>query len=178
MQQAPRILCLLTLATLLAGPGSAWAQKYDLEVLIFQNLDSPSDEVFSQDPGRVDTTAGSNFPRVGHSLSHTAQALRRSPHYRVLYHHAWRQPGYSPGKAMPVVVFNDEAPGAGTLEGTITLNRRRYLHADVDLWFEDTDTLLPVRLQQSRRMRSKELHYIDHPRLGVLIIAHPVAAGT
>lgn len=25
-----------------------------------------------------------------------------------------------------------------------------------------------VRLQESRRMRSKELHYIDHPRLGVI----------
>lgn len=30
-----------------------------------------------------------------------------------------------------------------------------------------------VTLQQHRRMRSDELHYIDHPRLGLLAIIHP-----
>ena len=30
-----------------------------------------------------------------------------------------------------------------------------------------------VTLQQHRRMRSDELHYIDHPRLGLLVIIHP-----
>jgi hypothetical protein len=161
----------------LAGPASAWAASYNLEVLVFQNLDASSEEVFPEDPGRIDTSAGRSFPAVATTLSQVAQTLRRSPSYRVLYHHAWRQPGYSPGKAVPVAVFNDEASGAGTLEGTISLNKRRFLHADVDLWFEDGDSLLPVRMQQSRRMRSKELHYLDHPRLGVLIIARPVATG-
>lgn len=33
-----------------------------------------------------------------------------------------------------------------------------------------------IPMQQSRRMRSGELHYIDHPRLGVLAIITPVEA--
>ena len=64
--------------------------------------------------------------------------------------------------------------GTGTLFGTVTLKRRRYLHAEVDLWFERGETLEQFRMQQSRRMRSGELHYLDHPRLGVIIIARPV----
>jgi len=33
-----------------------------------------------------------------------------------------------------------------------------------------------IPMQQSRRMRSNELHYIDHPRLGVLALITPVEA--
>jgi len=33
-----------------------------------------------------------------------------------------------------------------------------------------------TRLEQSRRVRSGELHYIDHPELGVLVRVTPVAA--
>lgn len=32
-----------------------------------------------------------------------------------------------------------------------------------------------ITLKQSRRMRSKELHYIDHPRLGILVKVIPIA---
>lgn len=32
-----------------------------------------------------------------------------------------------------------------------------------------------IALQQSRRMRSKELHYIDHPAMGLLIVVTPIA---
>ncbi len=31
-----------------------------------------------------------------------------------------------------------------------------------------------MTLKQSRKMRSKELHYIDHPRLGILVLVSPV----
>jgi hypothetical protein len=31
-------------------------------------------------------------------------------------------------------------------------------------------------LREQRRMRSGELHYEDHPRLGVLVLVTPVAA--
>lgn len=46
---------------------------------------------------------------------------------------------------------------------------------------EETEQLVPdilqiIPMQQSRRMRSGELHYLDHPRLGVLAVIRPIDA--
>lgn len=72
-----------------------------------------------------------------------------------------------------------------TLEGTIKLHLGRYLHLEADLLYrnqteplenntffmtldegEQLQTLF--RMHQKRRMRSGELHYFDHPMLGLL----------
>jgi hypothetical protein len=87
------------------------------------------------------------------------------------------------------------------IEGTITLSRARYLHVWTDLIYRipsedlivdtlsaessDVDStnvdpvntfeqpLVSFRLQEHRRMRSKEIHYIDHPLFGVIVLATP-----
>lgn len=59
------------------------------------------------------------------------------------------------------------------LDGTLTLTRSRYLHMAVDLIYNDPKTGVPLQLKESRRMRSGELHYLDHPRFGVLVQAMP-----
>lgn len=87
------------------------------------------------------------------------------------------------------------------LQGLITVSLSRYLHVDATLRFE-ADGLAPLPeslnntdetpavatdinttsrptnvvylIQQSRRMRSKELHYIDHPVIGMLVMITPV----
>jgi len=81
------------------------------------------------------------------------------------------------------------------LDGYIKIILTRYLHADVDLLYttglpltpqsETTSPAAPAdeatspitqappviyRLSESRRMRSKELHYLDHPVLGMLLL--------
>ncbi|MAT64797.1 MAG: hypothetical protein CMN57_04050 [Gammaproteobacteria bacterium] len=77
------------------------------------------------------------------------------------------------------------------LEGTLMVYRSRYLHLVADLVYqerlgpsadsspyaEDGGVVYqPIRMQQSRRMRSNELHYLDHPRLGVIARITPVEA--
>lgn len=89
--------------------------------------------------------------------------------------------------------------GQSELIGTLQIYRSRYLHIRTNLWFSEfaendaglcfengTDTdineeqitqplvksytaLTNFRLVQHRRMRSSELHYLDHPRFGLLI---------
>ena len=84
------------------------------------------------------------------------------------------------------------APGESILKGYIKIILSRYLHADVDLAYTTglvqqtpsifgADFLQPeipaptiYRLAQTRRMRSGELHYLDHPALGILIQITPV----
>jgi hypothetical protein len=98
-----------------------------------------------------------------------------------------------------------EAPPPHTLDGTFTLWQGRFLHADVDLGYRRTyvppppaatvppaadaaqaatppaspePVTLYVRMTESRRLRSDELHYLDHPLFGVLMTVSPYEDAT
>ena len=75
------------------------------------------------------------------------------------------------------------------LDGTIKIVLRRYLHIYTDLIFrkpvtteyEQSDgqtvqvtSLTNFRVRLHRRMRSRELHYLDHPLLGILVQITPI----
>jgi hypothetical protein len=62
------------------------------------------------------------------------------------------------------------------LQGMIRLHRSRYLHVEPDLWFMSKSAdgqPYWVRINQNRRMRSEELHYLDHPLFGMLLRITP-----
>ncbi|MEW5755471.1 MAG: CsiV family protein [Pseudomonadota bacterium] len=73
--------------------------------------------------------------------------------------------------------------------GTAKFIKSRYLHIDVDLMLNmptaastaentpaaDAPALIKAfRLKESRRMRSQEIHYLDHPRFGMIVTARPL----
>ncbi len=84
------------------------------------------------------------------------------------------------------------------LEGTVAVTLGRYLHFEADLYFhapllgmqpvavaldaEGGALLLSqpasgskyMQLNESRRMRSTETHYLDHPKLGLVVRIDPV----
>lgn len=83
-------------------------------------------------------------------------------------------------------------PEAGELEGLIKVILARYLHVEADVVFRPRlapDTLEIINpavttaaeqgpavyhlKQTRRRMRSRELHYLDHPVLGMLVLITP-----
>lgn len=58
------------------------------------------------------------------------------------------------------------------LQGTLTLFESRFLHVEPSLWLALTDhegQRYFASLTQNRRLQTGELHYIDNPRLGILI---------
>lgn len=83
------------------------------------------------------------------------------------------------------------------IDGTLTLSLGRYLHIHTDLIyrrlvqnnslrtrgnpmaagadFGDGTQVMSFRMNQHRKMRSRELHYLDHPMFGMLIEVTPVA---
>ena len=81
----------------------------------------------------------------------------------------------------------------GALQGQIDITLGRYLHTAATLWLRadervmspqeevDSQPLVPLyaQMQQSRRMRSGELHYFDHPLFGMIVriekVVHPEA---
>ena len=111
------------------------------------------------------------------------RALKRSASYRPLRHLAWRQTVLDRTRAQAIDIppAPDDAPVR--IEGTARVAVERYLHLYLDLKLVDTSLTLNAefsdyelpefRLSQHRRMRSKELHYFDHPKFGVIALITP-----
>lgn len=96
----------------------------------------------------------------------------------ILYNVQWQQPVYEQKHSLPIY-FESSITHLGhpQVKGLFHLHVSRYLHSKIDLQLlpsnaHSTDEL--ISLQQSRRMRSKEMHYLDHPLLGAIIRIIPV----
>lgn len=130
-------------------------------------------------------------------LSEESRRIGNSSNYALLAHMAWIQPGYAREDAITFPLAELAGPASG-LHGDLTLQLSRYLHLQFDLaideqpetpieestaplealvsfpdsWGSDSDETQPLapeyRITEKRRMRSGELHYIDHPKFGVL----------
>ena len=91
----------------------------------------------------------------------------------------------------PATMSRLAQPQAGELEGTIKVILSRYLHVDADIVLrpqreeleediysleilEEAEQPVVFRLHQTRRrMRSRELHYLDNPVIGMLVLITP-----
>ncbi len=133
----------------------------------------------------------------GLTLTENAASIAASGRYKLLRHIAWRQPGLDEKSAIPVRIslgntstmylpedlspyedFIPASPAAtperarevktSTINGTIKVRLGRFLHMETLLAYTDADSQQSFRLSQSRKMRSRELHYIDNPRFGLL----------
>lgn len=113
--------------------------------------------------------------------------LQRSNVYRVVFHRAWIQPVPDRDQLRPMLIQIRERPDAAPrIEGILGITRGRYLHLDTRLWYavDTTSTASAdpaivegpayMELREQRRMRSGELHYLDHPKLGVLARVDPI----
>jgi hypothetical protein len=188
-------------ALLFGGAASAQQavlQSYDVELVIFQHLgagESPESWVLEsatagermsipdEEPTPFSTqsatpAATATFPALPAAkfkLTAVEDTLRRSRKYRPLAHVGWTQPGFPRTEAKYFPLSSLVDPSTGVV-GQVALSRGRYLHLTLDLVFappEETGERYVVR--QTRRMRSNERHYFDHPKFGVIAIITPTA---
>lgn len=125
--------------------------------------------------------------------------LETNDKYQVLAHKRWIQTADARSSS-PVMRITDPA---GDLDGTVVFYMSRFLHVDVDLLLKDeseqkTDTAsaavtvqpiavsasstgasisnqeLAYRIDESRRIRSNQMNYFDHPKFGVLVLITPM----
>jgi len=111
------------------------------------------------------------------------QTLKRAANYRVLRHLAWRQTVVDRAHAQAITLPAVSADNPVRVEGSVRVAVERYLHLYLDLKLVDTTLTLNAdfsdydlpefRMNQHRRMRSKELHYFDHPKFGVIALITP-----
>lgn len=129
-----------------------------------------------QDPGAPAVLpAGFLAPANPLELRNVAARLNTGG-YRLLWHQAWVQPATG-RSAVDLDLLATLGKGHATpgLTGTIHLAARRFLHLGVELEWQSAGTL-QARMRQQRRMRLNEEHYLDHPRIGVIVVVTPVGA--
>ena len=150
------------------------------------------DAVSSEEPGVSLETQRPTF-RVLRAdeleLRGALQRLGRDGEYTPLAHGGWVQPAYPPDQAVPIDI---SLLGTVNPVGTVKLHLSRFLHVTVDLVYRappvpdylqaamvDSERLseleLPPRyaLRTQRRVRSGEVHYLDHPAIGILVVVRP-----
>lgn len=185
------IPCFLLCASLplFAEETSESLERYTVELILFERPWSNDQEQWPEEPGMPDSglaIASLTGPLPGEiapptrtpdriepvpveQLQHSAIAYSlRKKGFRVLLHQGWRQ--VIPERNSP----NWLSIESETLNGLLRLTKGRYLHIDTDLLLTPApttvETTLPqFRIRNHRRMRSGELHHIDHPKLGIIV---------
>jgi hypothetical protein len=174
MSSSSGILRRLFLATVMLGlalPALPQASGYTVEIIVFRNgsdegalVDSAARPEFSAADVNVSSVAS-------RKLGGTVSRLNNGG-LRVLGHAAWRQSptafpqtnaGWNQRRGVSAAQL-----GAAGVTGKVILERGTFLHLGVDLLVEDRGKR--YRITELRRLNSDEIHYFDHPAIGVLAI--------
>jgi len=187
---------ILTLLLLAFSINSYATQWYHVELVVFEQLDTITDEQWPEMTDMTETKSPMLTPDMAstliqpaqnETLLNTVERLGRSQHYQVQYHQAWQQPIMKKRSAKAIGIHSAN----NMIEGSIKLYKSTYLHAALDLWLKENIT--PVtswsdvspdgdiidaprnpHLKESRRIRSKKLYFFDHPKLGALLQLTPI----
>ncbi len=155
----------------------AQAEIYDFEIVMFERPYGGANEFWPSEPGEPDRSmargqlnaSGASggatlLPGSAKQLGPSVYTLKKKG--MIVHDHlAWRQ--NTRGRDSNSWYWI----GGGRLSGLIRMSRGRYLHLHTDLILRDINSSQPYRIKLHRRMRSDELHYVDHPRIGILIRA-------
>ncbi|MGB0447323.1 MAG: CsiV family protein [Pseudomonadales bacterium] len=155
----------------------------------------PSGKVLKEYPS-IGNQALTQLPSNQHQLTSVKRRLERADAYRVLFHEAWP---IAIAKNEPTIWIDVksgmEQHGHYELEGKVGVSMGRFLHlhtqlhlnkfisealpADnqlnlfLDIPYKQAQISQRYSMQQKRKMRSKELHYLDHPNLVLLVRFDP-----
>lgn len=190
-----KVIPLVLLALHMQDAIAASDPDYDVEIVILEDLSGRyanaenwpvvAEEAVSGDKNRAHLATGNADKKIkillpeSFRLSDKLKPMEDSKEYKILLHTAWRQTGLDKPAAFPVHIATDnqvENEDSSYIEGGITLVMSRYLHISGNLMFykQGKDGYVPYPVNFDRRMRSREIHYIDHPMISILVLATPV----
>lgn len=198
----PILISMASLILILA-PKTLQAQelpRYQVEVIVFEvgAIRGWTEEHWPaiEEPLSLEgSVRAKSLPSSQFLLSNVAEKLSPQKGYRILTHQSWRVYGHSERRATPIKIENFPASAHQTkLLGTMTFHKSRFAHVRLNLQIERAipnrvkedfanynkkDILdLPqhwrFEINESRRIRPSELHYIDHPLFGAIIRIKPL----
>lgn len=152
----------------------------------------------TSDSFALDSEEFINLPLDQRLLNNEAQTLTNNDAYSVLLHQSWRQI-LAGNKVINWIDIKAGFTWGGLqqLEGRLGFSKGRYLHLHSDLHLNQFPTIQSANSQratrhlfslesplvpaietryslvQRRKMRSNELHYLDHPKLVLLVKVIP-----
>ncbi len=194
LQAAPAVSAYRTEVILVAYKKSEeidhqlWPKTLDTSILMSNSTDANNSKPPLQ-------PLSQNAPLL---LTNEAARINQMRDMKVIWHQAWIENLEENGKPIlhPVNVHLTDKFDI-YLTGNVSVSRNRYLHFNSNLIMQhaklqkspayaenmtdneesDNDThIRAAHIELSRKMRSGELHYIDHPMLGVIVKVVPVNA--
>lgn len=166
---AYKIIIFLLLAA--ATPSYASEQLYKIEVLVFAQ-NGVNSELLGHNKSQIDwpakLIARDFFPSATPTnivLYQHYQTLLTQENYLPLLHDSWQQKIAKNSLSTAVQIDNPTA----TLNGYFRIQRGNLIHLIADLEYTPPSTATIYRLQQKRRFKLDETHYLDHPKLGMLV---------
>ncbi len=162
-----------------------WSQDTKSDVAITDTIAPPAN-LGNLSTKEINTTSYQNIrPQI---LKQDYKRINGSKEYNVLLYGSWRQTGLDNKKAFEINIEelknNHKTTSENTITGNFKLVLARYLHIYGEMEYhrnQDDASVENTTLENKaypinihRRMRSKELHYIDHPLVGMLIQINPV----
>ena len=152
---------------------------YKIELVIFsQNM--PNTEVFDQTESRiawpkhvVNRTSYKKISPEYMNLDGSFAQLSRVQNYQALMHVAWVQPVKENSLSTAVKISNAK----GTINGFFRIQRGHLVHMIADIEYSPESYVGSViyRLNEKRRFKLNETHYLDHPKFGILARVSPVS---
>ncbi len=170
---------------------------YQINLIIFKNRGSSNlnSQIWAAHPRQPNIANAIELGSMGESpnwkvlpnsvfqLSTPLAQLQNSGAYHVITYLAWKQPissGHS-AKAVHIIAGNNQE-----LNGTVKLSLTNYLVLTADLILTEpvstfdsstqnsnsNENLLSFPLNQTIRMRLGEIHYLDNPMYGVLVLVN------
>ena len=157
-------------------------QWYHVELIVFEQLDSVSDELapIARVPNTTYTPNSTDDmiqPAANSTLLDSAAKLRNSRRYQVHYHQSWKQPVKTKANAKSIAI------NSNLVDGRVRLHKGTYLYATIDLQLDralrqddwsDTGGERKPYLKETLRVRSGKLHFFDHPNIVALLKLTPI----
>lgn len=95
--------------------------------------------------------------------------------FDILAAGSWHQALPPRDQSQPLLfqIGQRDARGLFDVEGWIAVTVQRFVHFEVHLWVRLDEAAFAL-VSESRRLRSGEVHYLDHPVLGMIVRTGPV----
>lgn len=169
-------LLILLLLGIASFSVNANERTYKIELLVFAQRASNT-EVFNQTRSRIawprNVVPLSAYKQVAaehRTLSGSYAKMAGAKNYQPLMHTAWVQNARSNQLSAAVKIRNEQ----GTVNGFFRLKRGSLVHMIADIEYSPSGRSRVYRLNEKRRFKLNETHYLDHPKFGALIRVSPL----
>lgn len=147
---------LVFISCLFSSPISA--KEYKVEVLVFENLtQNQAYEPHTYEAPKIIESDAQTWSIEPSMLLEAAKSLQNSRDYLLLHHYSWGQETLPASEAAPFQIQEQN------LNGWIKVYAKQLLFAKIDLDFNG------YRVDEIRRLKLDEKHFIDHPKFGILL---------